>query len=68
MSDESETPADTREGKRARYFKARIGDLLEELIEEMEAARKEGFLTNFQVGQTPEQAYMLGSLELIKKW
>jgi hypothetical protein len=61
---------ETREGKRARHFKGVVGDLLEEVVEVMEEARKEGFAINFNITQNNEGQYILDpqNLSITKRW
>jgi hypothetical protein len=61
---------ESREGKRARHFKGVVGDLLEEVIELMEEARKEGFAINFNITQNNEGQYILDpqNLSITKRW
>jgi hypothetical protein len=71
MSDETTTPPESREGKQARMHKIRIAGILEELVEAMEAARADGFLTEFSIQQDPANRNYFLPPELpalIKRW
>ncbi len=69
MSD-IQTRSEPTETEKARRHKAEITASLAYLIDSMEDARKDGFTVEFQIGQeTPGTSpYLVGRLELIKKW
>lgn len=70
MTEQDAAPPESREGKRARHYKASLLNMLEEIVEVMEEARKEGFITEFNISRDPEGRYMLApdSPALIKRW
>ena len=64
---ESSLP-ESREGKRARHFKNRMMDLLEEVTEVMNEAGKEGFEIQFSIQPIPEGVQSVAMLKIIKTW
>lgn len=71
MSDETSTfTIESSEGKRARYFKSQVLNMMEEVVLMMEEARKEGFEVQFNVARTPEGANIINNelLKVIKVW
>ncbi len=63
--------SETRDGRRARFFKGEIMSALEEVVELMEQARSEGFLTEFSVSADPATGkYSLpqGGVTIVKRW
>jgi hypothetical protein len=67
---QNEQQPESREGKRARHFKSAVGDLLEEVVEVMEEARKEGFDVTFNITRNPEGQHILDPqhLAITKRW
>lgn len=61
---------ESREGKRARQFKSQVLDLMEEVVDIMEQARKEGFEVQFSVQRNAEGANIINNelLKVIKVW
>lgn len=59
MTDENQTNdvVESREGKLARKHKAVIANILEELVEAMEMARADGFITDFGISIGPDGKY-----------
>ena len=70
--DEPVAGSESREGKQARRHKAHIANILGELVEALEDARKDGFLTEFMLTRdnAPDSPYRLGPdyPTLIKRW
>ena len=59
---------ETSEGRMARRHKTVMTNLLADVVEAMEAARKDGFHVEFGVGGGLEQPYAVNVLTIIKRW
>ncbi len=67
MSDEANTfTIESSEGKRARYFKSQVLNMMEEVVLMMEEARKEGFEVQFNVARNQETGANFINNELLK--
>ena len=73
MTDETSNTftIESSEGKRARYFKSQVLNMMEEVVLMMEEARKEGFEVQFSVQRNQETgAHFINNelLKVIKVW
>jgi hypothetical protein len=71
MSDETNTfNIESSEGKRARKIKSQVLNLLEEVVDLLEEARKEGFEVQFTIQRNQEGANFINNdlLKVIKVW
>ena len=56
------------EKERAERHKERLRDLFAPVVEEMEAARADGFLTEFQIAFDAYGRYAVTSISLVKRF
>mgnify|MGYP003385589929 CR=1 FL=1 len=72
MSDETTSAftIESNEGKRARKIKSQVLNLMEEVVDLMEEARKEGFEVQFNVARDEKGANIINNelLKVIKVW
>jgi len=67
MTDETSTfTIESSEGKRARYFKSQVLNMMEEVVLMMEEARKEGFEVQFTVQRNQETGANFITNDLLK--
>lgn len=72
MTDETTSAftIESSEGKRARKIKSQVLNLMEEVVDLMEEARKEGFEVQFNVARDEKGANIINNelLKVIKVW
>lgn len=72
MSDENTSTftIESNEGKRARKIKSQVLNLLEEVVDLMEEARKEGFEVQFSVQRNADGVNIINGdlLKVVKSW
>lgn len=59
---------ETTEARMARRHKTVVANLLADVVEAMEAARKDGFHVEFGVSGGMERPYEVTTLAVIKRW
>lgn len=70
MSEEQDFEHLSRDSKLARKHKVALRNILDELLDAMESARIDGFITEFTIQRDPSGAFALPAEHpaLIKRW